>query len=209
MLIALALAIHTLAAVPDARTTPVCAAAVRAMPTCFPNVLTTRLQAGMTRESFVLQVLQPLRSADRDEDGLDAGDLDLVRQRLAARERAQRVQSVLGYDLNGDLRITRAEALRSVQSSTFGILQVDRLFQENDSNGDGVIDLIEVAAKPPQSNLEDAYELKPLRELLALGTGGRLTARALQEQAERCFDAFDADRNGILSADEMTGLRSR
>jgi len=175
-----------------------------------PQFLLRDIRPNLTRENFVAQVMSPFRQADRAGDGLDQGDLDFIGKRSEAQRRAQRIANVLGYDLDGDLRVTRAEVQAAAPAnSTYGDAQARALMDQYDLNHDGVIELREVAAAPqPQYGYFGVdYRLKPLQEMMSLSGGGRLRADVLEHAAERAFDSIDRDHNGQISTEEYDGVR--
>jgi Ca2+-binding EF-hand superfamily protein len=175
-----------------------------------PGFLLQQIQVGLTEENFVAMVMLPFRAADRASDGLDAGDVDFVRKRAAARERAQRIQSVLQYDLDGDMRVTRAEidaATAHPGQTPFGNTTADALMNRYDLNRDGVIELREIAAAPALTTRDD-FQTAYLEQLLSLSGGKPLSAAALQEIARRAFASVDTDHNGRISQAEYEAFRS-
>jgi Ca2+-binding EF-hand superfamily protein len=158
--------------------------------------------------------MQPFRMADRNADGLDQGDIDFVRKRAAAQRRAQRIANVLAYDLDGDLRVTRAEIeaaepINPMQPAQFRHAQSDRLMAMYDLNHDGVIEMKEVASAPePAGNQFQDYQASRLQQMLTLGGGQRLTASTLEQAAQRTFESVDKDHNGQISQDEYESVRA-
>ncbi|WP_158914454.1 EF-hand domain-containing protein [Caulobacter sp. S45] len=177
------------------------------------DFLFENITQGQTREGFVMSVMSPLRRADRSGDGLDRTDIAYLAQQEAAQRRAQRFMEVLRYDLNGDLRVTRAEietAQPSYARRPAGYVQTmaDRLMDRYDQNHHGVIDIHEIVTAQDTGNYWEDHERTRLEQLLSLG-GNRLTAAALERIAEKSFDSVDTDHNGTISEDEYKAVRAR
>lgn len=176
-----------------------------------PDVLLDRLNQGTTIDQYLSEVVGQLRTADRDEDGLDADDVARLRDIQRAQARAGAVAELLRQDLNGDLKVTRDEMVRAANTrdDTYRQRQIETMFGRYDANGDGTITIAEVADVAP---VETAYgSNRNLGELLALDPNkdGKLTAAELRQVATRAFNAVDRDGDGKLSQSEFAAIADR
>lgn len=172
------------------------------------DILLDQIRSGVTIEQYLAQQLSPLRAADRDGDGLDRDDIALVNARRRSEGRASRIGRILRYDLNGDLKVSRAEMLRAATGEPENIDRfVDNEFDELDFDGDDVITLAEAS----DAGEEEASGRQSLEKLLELdpNADGRLTAAELRHLAEGVFNSVDRDGDGKISADEYRAVASR
>ena len=161
----------------------------------------SRIRAGVYQESFIADLMRPLRNADRDGNGLDEGDIGLEVARNAAARRAQAVMTVLNYDLDRDLVVTRQEVESREALENRSTAYVTATLYRYDGNKDGRITVEEAAASTANQELGRAVEL---RALLALDPNkdGRLTAAELKKLGEQTFARVDKDRDGFISEAE-------
>ena len=162
------------------------------------DVLVEQIRPGISLEQYIAQLVSELRQADRDGDGLDAGDIKLARDIAAAQARASVVGEVLRQDLDGDLVVTREEIERAARRSR-SRPDLDRQFGRFDSNGDGRITIPEALAARRERHSSDR-----LNALLALAPdgNGRITARELRSLAEKTFAGVDNDGDDKISEEE-------
>lgn len=188
-----------------------------------PTYLAGLIQEGQPREMYIFAILTMLRRYDVNQDGLDAGDIEIMEATEAARLRAQNVRNILIYDLDGDGRVTRDEVKRVVLGrprGAFGTLPqqtltsaIDRqinTIMKPDTNGDNVITYDEMRAYKPEGRASSsAQQIEMLRALLALDPNkdGQLTVNELTKLAEETFRRYDTDGNGVISGDEMAPIR--
>lgn len=158
------------------------------------------IRQGVSREGYIAALLSPVRNNDQKGDGLDKSDIEAVRLRWDARSRAQSVQDVLIFDLNGDLFVTRQEIERTADEN-HGIADGP---MRKDINGDGRISVQEAADAAPHRTFETAN----LEALLALDPNNdeRLTADELQSIGEKTFDDADTDGDGLISQSEAKAI---
>jgi hypothetical protein len=171
------------------------------------DVLLERLNPGTVLEQYQAQLLGALRAVDRDEDGLDQADIDLVQAKEAARARASAISQILGYDLDGDLTVTRSELAGGVSGEpVVRDRQVTNLLAQYDGNADGTITVAEAAASA-RKNDRDALR----GTLLALDPDrdGRLTVVELRGLADQAFRQVDGDGDSKISAEEHKAIAPR
>jgi len=189
-----------------------------------PSILERMLRANIAREQYVAQILAPLRSFDTDQNGLDAAEIDGVEDQRLASMRANQMQTLLRYDLDWDGRVTREEIARVAAASRFGhgrILNderqqklidkaVERVMQA-DADGDGVVTLEEMRAQQARTANPERSNTERARALLALDPDkdGHLTADELTRLAQDAFARYDTDGSGVLSAEEVAPLVER
>ena len=178
-----------------------------------PAYLRVRLQEQVTASRFTDDAVAELRRHDRARDGLDAKDLARADQPILARTRANNLQRVLAFDLNGDLRVSAGEIRTALaEMGEDGIRRrqdrdvVDLAWF--DANGDGDVTLREVGrAKLDISR--GRMPLDPVQALMALpaAADGRLTEAELATYARSLFTAADANGDGVLSHDEASSAQ--
>ncbi|WP_156420480.1 MULTISPECIES: EF-hand domain-containing protein [unclassified Sphingopyxis] len=161
-------------------------------------------------EDYLARVVGELRQADRGDDGLDQGDVDFAVARRVAVTRAGQIQRILPMDLDGDLRITRAEIGESIGADSDPEIdeatrdrRIEHRLSPLDIDGDGAITLPEAAATARQQAWEQRFAA-----LLALDPdrNGRLTASEMRLLAEKAFHTVDADGDGTTSETELKAI---
>jgi Ca2+-binding EF-hand superfamily protein len=172
-----------------------------------PDVLIENLSAGTVIEQYVVHLVSILRVADRAGDGLDRADIELSRAKREAQARARAVSEVLGYDLNGDFKITRDEIAMVAQGEEpYRAQQVQSTIDRFDGDGDGSITLAEADASAQESDgdaqIDALLALDPNRD-------GKLTAAELHALAERAFGRIDSDGDGKISPAEYQRIEER
>lgn len=169
-----------------------------------PDGLADGFHRNVHIEQYVAEMVSRLRQADRANDGLDQGDIDFTARRRAAQARAGAIHQVLPMDLDGDLRITRAEIGSSTSDETDDQTTRDRRIDHHllryDTDGDGVITLQEAADTAPYQRFDGR-----LNALLALDPNGdgRLTAEELAPLAEQAFRRVDSNGDGQATDQEI------
>lgn len=176
----------------------------------FAEVLVERLRQNIHRETYIAQILAPLRQLDTNGDGLDQRDAAREETIARTRARAQLAEQLLSMDYNGDLKVERAEILDFLDGDAQRrAAAADALFQRFDTNRDGAATIAEALATAAQSRRSEGSGMN-VAALLALDPNGdgRLTARELEALAIAVFDYFDTDRDGTLSAAEASAIRA-
>jgi hypothetical protein len=171
------------------------------------DALIERLHSGAALEQYLAQLVGALRVADRDGDGLDRADVELLRAQQAAQARAGTVHQVLALDLNSDFRVSAEEIGRSASGEApQRAQQVRAMLRLYDSNGDSFITLVEAAAAAQEPRGDDQVEA-----LLALDPNqdSTLTAAELRTLAERAFASVDSDGDGKISLAEYKPIEER
>jgi len=168
------------------------------------------IREGQVLEQYVAQIVSPLRTADSDGDGLDAGDLEVRRQTGEAQQRAQDLSQVMRFDLNADLVVSREEVAKVGGSKGDAGDRYDQL-ERYDVNGDGSVtvkEVLEASARISRVNRarreDEAEGLMTLPE----ARDGRLTAAELASAAGAVFARADSDGDGRLSLDEVQRFRA-
>lgn len=187
-----------------------------------PMLLVRSLIQTRTHEQFIYVVLNPLRTADLDGNGLDAGDIEIHQADKEAAVRANVVRGILMHDLDGDGRVTPSEVERSnrykLKVSSTGEVEpnIAKRIERNvnqvmiaDANSDGAVTLDEMVAHASQNQVRLDRMVGELSALLELDPNedGRLTADELLLQAEAVFQRYDLDNNGQLSTAELRPLQ--
>jgi hypothetical protein len=164
-------------------------------------ILLEQLRPGSVIEQYIAQLVGRLRQADRQGDGLDRGDVELVLTTERAQARAASVAEFLRYDLDSNLEVTRSEIERVMKRNDdiSSANQVDRLLNRTDANGDGKVTVVEAAASTRMSGsrnrVDGMLDLDPNGD-------GKLTARELAGLAERAFTKVDTDGDQTISQAE-------
>jgi Ca2+-binding EF-hand superfamily protein len=164
------------------------------------DVLVEQIRPGIFLEQYIAQLVSELRQADRDGNGLDAGDVKLARNIAAAQARASVAGELLRQDLDGDLVVTREEIEQAARRSDSRYRpDLDRQLGQFDRNGDGRITITEALAARRERRPSDRLDA-----LLALAPNGngRITARELRSLAEKTFAAVDDDGDDKISEEE-------
>ena len=172
------------------------------------DILLYQIRPGLTIEQYVAQLVSSLRSADRNDDGLDRDDIAVADERSRAEARASRISRMLRYDLDGDLEVSRVEMRRAAIGESDDIDRlVEKEFEELDFDGDEVITLAEAG----EAGDEVPWRREPLEKLLELDPDGdaRLTAVELRHLVEAAFNRVDRDGDGKISASEHRSVASR
>ena len=188
-------------------------------------VLEAPLNRIESRSEYITTVLARLNQYDQDKNGLDAEDVEMIVLPQEALKRAERFQSILVHDHDGDGRVTYAEVERTFRrqlalpaNGPLTPMQLRLLLpkigavMESDLNGDRVITHQEMLRGPLwvypnhrdiQGNLaRSLLELDPDKD-------GRLTADELTSLAEETFRYYDTNGNGSLEYDEKRSIEQR
>ncbi|HYI47288.1 MAG TPA: hypothetical protein VEX35_02380 [Allosphingosinicella sp.] len=171
------------------------------------DYLITQLGQGTIGADYAGRMLNPMRTFDRAGDGVDANDIEFAEQSQRAEQRGQAVGQVLGYDLDRDNRVTRAEiAAAQRREGTQRESTAQQLLERFDLDRDDSISLEEALAWPGDHQY-DHYTIQ-LRTLLAMDPNrdGRTTEQELVALASPVFARFDADRDGRISEEEAKAL---
>lgn len=184
-----------------------------------PPYIQNALQGGAPVEQFVAQATAELRRLDRDGDGLDRKDVDWLERTTRAVARANNLELVMRYDLDGDKTITAAEMRETIthvrssgrRSDANAQRNLERAIQDIawfDGDGDGDVTLSEVLAAPIDRG-RNVNHLETPRALMALpqAADGRLTAEELSAYAAALFATADASGDGTLDETEASAAR--
>jgi len=182
-----------------------------------PPYLLNRLNRGGTLQDLLQNLTQELQRADLDDNGLDRQDLEIAKQIAAAQYRANMMQQIVTYDLDGNGELGKDETARAVTyqmgrrsgdadaaSVQKRVTMMTERIMALDQNGDGIVTLAEgMQAAQPEEQQDRRYERS--ESLLALDPNqdGRLTAAELDEAARKAFNAVDYDHDGTLSRSEL------
>lgn len=173
--------------------------------------------------------------ADMDGGGVSRSDYELLMQVHKTSVRAQRLMQWANLDLDGDGRVTRAEAERGKMSEAVRTLRpqgiaadptreqiaaiLDKLVapvMSQDADGDGVVTLAEVlAAARVQAEHEAATAMTALLHMrmvplvLDRNGDGIVSAAEFDAATDEAFAAIDADGDGAISQEEMAHARQR
>jgi len=179
-----------------------------------PAALLERLGRTQTEAQLVERMLQELRQADVNGDGLDQDDLSLAQEVERAQARAGALSRAMGFDLDGDGTVTQDEVARvaAYQSRRNNATQeklqkfVDGMVKQvmaADRDGDGkltIAELLQPGDAEASSNRRSARSAGLLE--LDLDGDGRVTESEVTEIAQRSFRAVDYDGDGTLSNEE-------
>lgn len=174
-----------------------------------PGYLRGHLEAPATAERLVADAMAEMRQLDSAGDGLDARDLRRAERPILAMARANNLQRVMRFDLDGDLRVSAAEARQALaEVGADGVQrQRDREVLDLawfDADGDGDVTLQEVRRVRIDLGRSDGMGLETVRALMALpeAADGRLTEAELAAYARALFASADADGDGVLGNGE-------
>jgi len=119
-------------------------------------------------------------------DGIVTTDsLQVIANKIAARERASVIAKILGADINGDGSISVNEALSLSQTQTYNwSSQTPRYLPlgDADSNGDGMI---------------------TMSEILQFSRNSRQISKLINNSRELAINSFDANKDGIINTQEL------
>jgi hypothetical protein len=196
---------------------PLTVVAAMSLPTmCTPSSLPV---AGFCEHGNIEQFSEDAKKAveriDEEKNGLDASDIELLRLRQQAKERAESLKTILGYDLDGDFSVDRAEMRRAVpgdfrtndgRKSSNADERMRTLFFTYDADRDERIERDEILNAPLQ--MGNLQFLEGLRSMLALDPNrdGRLDYDELRRLAEEAFTSADEDGDGSISSKEAAAL---
>ena len=150
------------------------------------------------------QVTTILRRYDADANGR----IDLVEFAVLVRE----LQLFAGFDHNGDGTLKASElrpALHTLGLHRVSVPQVEAILREWDTDGDGVIDLVEFSCLVRDLRIFAAIDtdgdgsIDPEELRVALS---QLGVRIDSEEAHRQFKKYDADRSGRIELNEFSRL---
>ncbi len=172
------------------------------------------VSAGMFIEDYLARGMALLRTADPQNDGLDASDVNAVWDAMLAEARAQQVARLVAADADRDGRITRAEVTAQVvrrhNNAREEVInrEVD-IFMALDGNGDGVIDFDEMRKLPPKRVSAAMAERTGLDALLDLDPNGdgRLTAAEFAAILGMAFARIDVNHDTLVDEDEAAAFQ--
>jgi Ca2+-binding EF-hand superfamily protein len=172
-----------------------------------PNII-RQFRAHLSIEQMLAEVLQPIRTYDVDKDGLDLKDVQTAEAFGKAAQRATFVQLTLLFDLDGDLKVTEAEARAAAERQFHGLGEdkianrlVEIMSPDRDKNGE--ISVEEMASQEPAPSQRHREEVLP--ELLRLDPNGdgRLQATELEALVRAGFAELDLNGDGVLDRTEV------
>ncbi|WP_197409495.1 EF-hand domain-containing protein [Erythrobacter sp. YT30] len=172
------------------------------------EVLLDQMRNNVHLEEYIANALRPLRSMDKDGDGLTKADVEQQEAVAKANERARLAQQFLRMDFNGDLKVDRAEILKFTPGEKEVAARVaDRFIDQYDQDNDGTATLEEALTYTTPSY--GRRRSTGGADLLALDPNGdgRITPAELKGLAEAAFDYFDSDGNGTLSREEALAIQ--
>jgi Ca2+-binding EF-hand superfamily protein len=173
-----------------------------------PANIIQQFRPHLSIEQMLVQVLQPIRTYDVDKDGLDLKDVQIAEAFGKAAQRATFVQLTLLFDLDGDLKVTEAEARAAAERQFHGLGEdkianrlVEIMSPDRDKNGEiSVEEMASQEAAPSQRRREEV-----LPELLRLDPNGdgRLQATELEALVRAAFAQLDLNGDGVLDRAEV------
>jgi Ca2+-binding EF-hand superfamily protein len=173
-----------------------------------PDNVIRQFRSGITVEQMVAQALLPIRTYDVDNDGLDAKDVETAETFGKAAQRASFVHLTLAFDLDGDLKVTAAEAHAAAERQFHGLGEdkIARRFSEimsPDRDKDGVISIEEMASQEPAASQRRREE--GLQDLLRVDPDGdgRLRTTELEALVRAGFAKLDLNGDGVLDRTEV------
>lgn len=173
------------------------------------------------------EMIKYFRKTDIDGGGVSRSDYELAEQIRGARERSTFVGQWLTADLDGDGRVAKAEvelffikdARRvrrykdcerepSEEEVSDALAKLVEPILRADTDGDGIVTFDEafasVASNPSAQFHRDKKKLVPLS--LDADGDGRVTLDEYTVAFERTIRRYDADGNGIITAQEVAAL---
>jgi Ca2+-binding EF-hand superfamily protein len=172
-----------------------------------PNIV-RQFRPHLSIEQMLVQVLQPIRTYDVDKDGLDLKDVQTAEAFGEAAQRASLVHLTLIFDLDGDLKVSAAEARAAAERQFYGLGEdkiANRLAEimSPDRDKDGVISVEEMASQEPSPSQQRRDE--GLQDLLRLDPNGdgRLLAAELEALVRAGFAKLDLNGDGVLDRTEV------
>lgn len=174
--------------------------------------LLANLRAGTSKDAYLQNLLDALRTIDTDRTGLDRADIDRWNARLrdaALRDFKHQVESakiqIAAMDANGDGGLTEKEIVDALEYRQSGQAEVDAAFERLDPDRDG---LIAIASVPSGSDRQAQALAEADRnrdgnlsreELLA----AIAKARPTRERPRLNFAEWDIDGDGIAWPAEL------
>lgn len=195
------------------------------------QTLLQNVQSGSTKQTYDQAVRAFFVATDADSDGeITQRDVQLHKAMEEGQSRAQAVQQAMRYDIDGDGFVTEVEIQRgisyelrsqtsplaggntspSVRDAIVGqIASRTRAIMSLDADNDGKVSLIE-AAKSMKPNHSGGLSTRA-QQLLELDatSSGVVTFAAYEAMGAELFQQIDADRDGVVSQQEMSDYRTR
>jgi Ca2+-binding EF-hand superfamily protein len=189
--------------------------------------LLQNVQSGSTKQTFEQALRTFFVAADADSDGeITQRDVQLHKAMEETQSRAQAIQQAMRYDLDGDGFVTEVEIHRgisyelrsqmsplpgpSVRNAIAGqIASRVRAIMSLDADNDGKVSSLE-AAKSTKPNNSGGFSTRA-QQLLELDptSSGVVTLAAYEAIGAKLFQQIDADRDGVVSQQEMSDYRTR
>jgi Ca2+-binding EF-hand superfamily protein len=185
-------------------------------------VLERTLLDARSHSQYITAVLAIFQKLDRDQDGLDAADIEAIEGPIQVRVRSDRLRALLSYDLDGDGRVTRKEVEGGLRTElglpiegTLDAASAAKMtprtekIMEADVDRDDIITYEEMLLpqKSDQANVRNTHIIRA-KSLLDLDPNkdSRLTTDELKNLAEKTFRRYDVDGNNELSQREIVEL---
>ncbi|WP_441242531.1 hypothetical protein [Tardiphaga sp. 768_D3_N2_1] len=191
------------------------------------QTLLQNVQSGSTKQTYEQALRAFFVAADADSDGeITQRDVQLHKVMEETQSRALAVQQAMRYDLDGDGFVTEVEIQRgisyelrsqtsplpgpSVRDAIAGqIASRVRAIMSLDADNDGKVSSLE-AAKSVKPNRNGGFSTRA-QQLLELDatSSGVVTLAAYEAMGAELFQQIDADRDGVISQQEMSDYRTR
>lgn len=199
------------------------------------QLLLQRLPVGAPLERYLESTRIDFDLADADLDGeITQRDVDLHTLMEGVQARTQAIHTAIRYDLDGDGFVIEDEIRRSMtyeMRTQIGLAannklnkpqfptadavakQIDnmvRTIMALDTDKDGKVSIAEAGRKPLQGRAGGGQSSRARQLLTIEGTSkGALTLAEYQAAAEALFRQIDADKDGVISQQELTDFRMR
>lgn len=178
-----------------------------------PQPIFEQMSAGNEFAQLEKRVARVIQQVDRNGDGLDKRDIEIVDEMRHASSRAQQAMRMISLDLDGDGKLTRDEVVETLparphRTEADVARDIDRIMQF-DLNGDNVVTLDEALTLAPDT-IERLARPSPAAAFLAYDTDkdGRLSDSELKSVLTRTFDLVDTNHDKIISTEEFKTANS-
>ena len=181
----------------------------------------TLIQSEQSIEQFILQIVQPIRQYGVDKQYLTKENIIKLQETQRSVRRASQVQNIIVADINGDGKVTEAEAKEHFTnkmhnygsgSQNDGIERLVQNITRFDSNHDGVVDFDEMRALDTSNDARVYYnDNERLLKLMGLdpNNDGKLTVAELESISRETFSDVDKNSDGIISGEEYQLIQAQ